>query len=370
MSPEHRVYVGTYTESIRFGTGELFQGRGEGIHLYRMDPASGELLPAGVAKGVKNPSYLCLDPTRRFLYAVNELKVHEEGEGGSVSAFSVNPSTGEPSLLNRQPTGGTDPCYVTTDNSGRHLMVANYSSGSVSVYPVLEDGSLAAASDFVQHEGSSVDPGRQNGPHAHSSVFDAANRFVHVCDLGTDRVVTYRFHADSGRLERKETESAQMKAGAGPRHLLFSADGRFAYVVNELDSTVTLCAHEEASGKLTPLESTSTLPADFRGENSCADLNMHPSGLFLYASNRGHDSIAIFGRDVASGRLTPVGYESTRGSTPRSFAIDPNGNILLVANQAGDNIVPFRIDTNSGRLQATGREVSIGTPVCVKIVEV
>lgn len=369
MSPAFRVYVGTYTEAIRFGTGELFQGRGEGIHLYGLDPGNGELVSAGVAKGVKNPSYLCLDPTGRFLYAVNELKVHDEGEGGSVSAFAVNASTGEPTFLNRRPTRGADPCYVTTDASGRHVMVANYTSGSVSLYPVLTDGSLGAASDFVQHEGSSVDTERQRGPHAHSSVFDAANSFVYVCDLGTDRVVAYRFHADSGKLERQEAQSATMKAGAGPRHLVFSPDGRFAYVVGELDSTVTLCTHDERSGKLEPVESFSTLPADFRGENSGADLNMLPSGAFLYASNRGHDSIAIFRRDAASGRLTLVGHESTQGKTPRSFAIDPTGSLMLVANQGSDNIVPFRIDAKSGRLEATGRVTKVGTPVCVKIVE-
>lgn len=364
MSSKTLIYVGTYTEAIRFGTGELFQGKGEGIHVFEVDLESGALAEAGVIRGVKNPSYLCFDQSGEHLYAVNELKSHEGGDGGTVSAFFV--SEGGLTLLNRLPTRGTDPCHVAMDNDGRYVTVANFMSGSVSVYPVQSDGSLAAASDFVQHSGSSVNPARQSGPHAHSCVFDAANSFVFVPDLGQDRVVAYRFDPSRGKIEEAGEAGATLKPGAGPRHIVFSSDNAFAYIVNELDSTITICSYDPGSGRLSVTESVETLPGGFSGESSCAEISLHPNGRFLYASNRGHDSIVIFARDQSNGRLNLLGHMSAGGQIPRNFAIDPTGVLMLVANQASDNIVPYRIDPETGMLEPTGRVTQVGTPVCVK----
>jgi len=366
MASEILIYVGTYTEAIRFGTGELFQGQGEGIHIFSVDLTSGALEPVNVVKGVKNPSYLSFDPSGRFLYAVNELKSYEGGDGGTVSAFSVSADGRDLGFLNLRPTRGTDTCHVATDNDGRFAMVANFMSGSVSVYPIGTDGKLGKASDFVQHTGSSVNPARQAGPHAHSSVFDPANRFVFVPDLGADRVVAYRFDSAAGKIAETKGAGAVLEPGSGPRHIAFSPDGRFAHIVNELDSTVTVFAYNGETGGLSKLQTVTTLPDGFAGENSCADLNVHPTGKFLYASNRGHDSVVAYKRDAQSGRLTLIGHESSGGKTPRNFAIDPTGALMLVANQASDNIVAYLIDRDTGVLKPTGHVTAVGTPVCVK----
>lgn len=361
-----RIFVGTYTETIRFGTGELFQGKGEGIHLFDVDLSTGSLEPVNVVRGVKNPSYLTFDPTGRYLYAVNELKSYEGGDGGTVSAFSVGASGTELSFLNLQPTRGADPCFVTTDQEGRHVMVANFMSGSVSVFPIHDNGSLGGAIGFVQHEGASVHPARQTGPHAHSTVFDAANRFVFVPDLGMDRIVAYRFDSSTGRITESKEGGTVLKAGAGPRHIVFSPDGSFAYIVNELDSSITACSYQTETGGLRTIQSISTLPADFSGKSTCADITMLPSGEFLYASNRGHDSVAIYRRDRESGKLTLVGHESSGGRTPRNFVIDPTGRLMLVANQDSGTIVSYRIDEATGALRRTGEVAEVGTPVCIK----
>lgn len=365
MAQAARVFVGTYTESMRFGTGELFEGQGEGIHVFELDPEAGELTPVNVVRGVRNPSFLCFDRSGDHLYAVNELKRHDKGEGGTVSAFSVRGDGTDLSFLGLQPTGGTDPCHVSIDNSGRYVMVANYMSGSVSVYPRRADGSLERASAFVQHSGSSVDSNRQEGPHAHSSVFDAANRFVFVSDLGADRVIAYRFDSATGGITEEDGGGIGMEPGAGPRHIVFDADGAFAYVVNELHSTVTVCRFYPESGRLEQIQSRSTLPAGFSGDNDAAGIELHPSGSFLYVSNRGDESIATFRRDPASGELELVGHVACGGETPRHFALDPTGSLLLVGNQGSDSIVAFRIDPSTGLPEATGRATTVGTPVCI-----
>ena len=370
MSSETRVYVGTYTEAIRFGTGEIFQGKGEGIHIFRLDRETGALEEIDVARGVKNPSFLCLSSDARFLYSVNELKTDDGRDGGMVSAFSVDPAAGSLKFLNTQPTRGGDPCHVTMDSQGTHVVVANYTGGSIAVYPIESDGRLGAASSFVQHEGSSVNKNRQAGPHAHSGVFDAESRFLHVPDLGQDKVVCYRYDGANGRVSEEAAASLSIDPGAGPRHLVFSPDGRFAYVINELSSTITICRHEPSSGAMSSVGSVSTLPPDFDGESSCADIHMHPTGRYLYASNRGHDSIAIFRRDASSGALEMIGHEPTQGLVPRNFVLDREGSLMLVANQSSDNIVPFKIDASTGLLRPTGAITRVGTPVCVTIVEV
>jgi 6-phosphogluconolactonase len=364
-----RVFVGTYTEPILFGTGKILQGKGEGIYVGHLDRSTGRLEIAGKTTGIVNPSYLALDLTNRFLYAVNELKTYEGKPTGTVSAFAVDPSTGALRFLNRQLTHGTDPCHVVVDARREHVFVANFMSGSVSVYPVRDDGSVGEASDFVAHQGSGIDPSRQQGPHAHSVTLDAANRYAFVPDLGLDRLMAYRFDRERGMLEPNAVPWIKMKPGAGPRHVSFHPGGRFAYLVNELDSTVAALAYDSSAGTFELLQTVPTLPEGFAGGSTCADIQVSPSGAFLYASNRGHDSIAIWRIDPRGGTLACVGHEPTQGLTPRSFAIDPTGTLLLVANQDSDTLVTFRIDSASGALRSTGHVAQVPTPVCVKIVD-
>ena len=360
------VYVGTYTEPILFGTGQILQSKGEGIYRFDME-GEGAARPAWLKKGVKNPSYLELSPSGRFLYAVNELKEYKGEKSGAISAFALDAKGGEPSFINSRPTGGTDPCHVAVDPSGKHAVVSNYMSGSVAVFPLLADGSLGEASDFRQHSGSSVNAARQSGPHAHSAVFDPDNSHVFVSDLGTDELVVYAWNSERGRIERRDELCYKAKPGKGPRLLVLHPRAPFAYIVNELDSTLSALAWDSPAASFTEIQTISSLPTGFKGDNSCADLHLSPSGEFLYASNRGHDSIAAFAIDTRSGRLAAIGHFPTGGRTPRNFAIDPEGKILLAANQDSDNIVAFRLDPKKGSLEATGREIIVPTPVCVRI---
>ncbi len=343
------VYVGTYTTPP--------MGRAEGLYVYRLDPASGALAPVQTVPGVVNPSFLALDPQERFLFAVNEV------EQGTVSAFARDPAAGELTPLNEQPTHGAAPCHLSVDPTGRFVLVANYGSGEVAVFPVGPDGRLGAATDVVRHEGKSVHPQRQTGPHAHMIVPDPEGRHVLAADLGLDQVVVYRLDDTAGRLVPHGRFHAT--PGAGPRQLAFAGGGRFVYVVNELDSTLTACAYDPAAGTLRAIETVSTLPDGFAGENTCARVEVHPSGRFVYASNRGHHSIAIFAIEEATGRLTAVGHEPTGGRTPRHFALDPTGAWLLAANQGSDSIVTFRVDPATGRLAAAGPVAEAPTPVCL-----
>lgn len=366
MSMDTLVFVGTYTEPIRFGTGQVLEGKGEGIYAYRLDPSSGALKPSVVNAGITNPSYLAFDPSRRFLYAVNELKTYEGRPSGTVSAFAVEPATGKLTFLNKQLTHGTDPCHVVLDNKGSHAFVANFMSGSVCVLPVRLDGGLEPASDFVQHIGSGIDPKRQVGPHAHSVTLDAANRFAFVPELGFDKLMVYRFDKHRGLIEPHRVPWIKMKPGAGPRHVAFHPGGKFAYLVNELDSTIAALAYDRRTGTFRYIGCVPSLPDGFDGASTCADIQISPSGRFVYASNRGHDSIVVYRIESRTGRLTYVEHQSTGGKTPRSFGIDPSGSFLLAANQDTDTVVTFRIDARSGRLQPTGHVTQVPTPVCIK----
>jgi 6-phosphogluconolactonase len=366
MPRETLVYVGSYTAPIVFGTGQVFQGKGEGITILRMDQDSGALEPVSVMAGVANPSYLAFDHTGQFLYAVNELKSYQDRPTGTVSAFAVDPATGGLRFLNKQPTHGTDPCHVTVDTKRQHVFVANFMSGSVCVLPVRDDGGLGEACDFIQHQGAGIDPVRQTGPHAHSVTLDATNRYAFVPDLGLDKLFIYKFDAKRGMLEPNGVPWIKMKPGAGPRHVALHPGGGFAWLINELNSTVAALALDRETGALRELQIVSTLPEGFRGENTCADVQISPSGGFLYASNRGHDSIAIFRVDQRTGRLRHVGHAAALGKTPRNFRIDPTGRFLLVANQDSDSIVTFRIQARTGMLSPTGHGAHVPTPVCVR----
>ena len=351
------VYIGTYT-----------RGRREGIYVYRMDGSSGALERAADAVVIDDPSFVTIDPQRRYLYAVSESSEVADTPSGVVSAFSIDSKTGGLTSLGRQSTGGEGPCHLTVDATGKSLLVANYGSGSVCVLPIRDDGRLGQATDFVQHQGSSADPRRQTGPHAHSVTVDAANRFVFAADLGLDQVLVYRLDADRGKLTPNDDPQVQLKPGAGPRHFDFHPNGVFAYVINELDSTITAFDYDAAAGTLSEIETVSTLPDGFAGVSHCADVHVSPSGRFLYGSNRGHDSIVIFEIDRDTGRLDYVGHEPTQGRTPRNFAIDPTGTFLLAANQDSDTVVTFRIDERTGLLDPAGHVAEVPMPVCLKLV--
>ncbi len=368
MAGDLFVYIGTYTEPIRFGTGKVLQGKGEGIYVYRMDQASGALELIETATSIPNPSYLAFDSSRQFLYAVNELKTYDGKPTGTLSAFAVDPRTGKLVFLNKQPTHGTDPCHVAVDTKRRYAFVANFMSGSVCVLPVFDDGSLGEVSHHIQHEGSSVDPVRQAGPHAHSVTLDPADRFAFVPDLGMDRLLVYRFDPERGMLEPHAVPWVNLKPGAGPRHLAFHPDGRLAFLINELDSTLVVASYDGQKGTFEVRQTVSTLPEGFHGENTCADIQVSPTGTFIYGSNRGHDCIVIYRIDRRTGWLTLVGHEPTRGRTPRNFGIDPSGTFLLAANQDSDTVVAFRINRHTGVLQPTGGMTQVPTPVCVKFV--
>lgn len=349
------VYFGTYT-----------RGDSKGIYLGKFDPQSGKLEDIELAGETANPSFLALHPTKPLLYAVGELGSFAGKKVGAVSAFSIDPATGRLSLLNQQSSGGAGPCYVAVDRSGGNVLVANYSGGSVACLPIQADGKLAEAASFHQHEGSSVDPRRQQGPHAHSINLDPTNRFAIAADLGLDKLLIYRFDAERGTLEPNDPPFAAIAPGAGPRHFDFHPNGRYAYVVNEMGSTVTALRYDAERGALETMQPVPTLPRGFDGPNTTAHILVHPSGKFVYASNRGHDSIAVFAVEESTGKLRPAGHASTHGKVPRNFGIDPTGRYLLAANQDTDNVVVFRIDPATGQLEATGQEVRVPVPVCVK----
>jgi 6-phosphogluconolactonase len=352
-----RLYVGTYTA-----------GGSKGIYTLDLDLSTGALTPPTLAAESPDPSFLAIHPDRRFLYAVNELSTFQGASSGAVSAFAIEPGTGKLKFLNQQPSRGAGPCYIVTDRGGKNVLVANYGGGSVAVLPIRPDGRLGEATAFVQHQGSSANPQRQEAPHGHSINLDRANRFALAADLGLDKILVYRFDPAAGTLTPNTPPAAALDAGAGPRHLAFHPDGRYAYVINEIASSVTAFAYDPDHGTLRALQTISTVPEGAPASNSTAEVVVHPSGKFLYGSNRGHDSIAVFAIDPATGRLSLVGHQATGGKTPRNFAIDPTGTYLLAENQQSNSIVVFRIDPQTGALQATGQTASVPSPVCIRMI--
>jgi 6-phosphogluconolactonase len=355
----YRVYFGTYTDATS-----------KGIYVSRFDSRTGKLDEPELAAKTKSPNFLAVHPNRRFLYAVGEMTVLKGKPAGAVNAFSIEPKTGKLTLLNQQPSGGLGPCHLTVDAKGRCVLVANYSSGSVASLPILKDGSLGAPVSTIQHTGSSINPKRQTGPRAHFIATDPANRFALTCDLGVDKVFVYRLDPKRASLTANDPPFGVVAPGSGPRHLAFSPNGKFAYVINELNSTLTVFSYDAKRGALKEIQSVATLPEKFEGQNYCAHVLVHPSGKFVYGSNRGHDSIAVFAVDPKSGKLMFVEHQPTQGKTPRNFAIDPSGSWLLAENQASDCVVVFRIDSQTGRLKATGQTVTVGAPVCAVFVPV
>ena len=352
---EYLLFVGTYTAN-----------ESKGIYVYRFVPASNKLTPQGLVAETANPSFLTIDATGRFLYAVNELEKYKGESSGSVSAFVIDRKRAKLSLLNEVSSRGTDPCYVSMDQSGKYVLVANYGSGSVAVFPVLKDGSLGKVTSFVQHTGSGPDRERQEGPHAHWIGVAPDNRFAMAVDLGIDQVLVYRFSEKTGTLSPNHPASVAMEPGSGPRHLDFHPNGKFVYVLSELQSRINVFSYDSRQGTLQPLQHIATVPKEFSGINYPAEIRVHPNGKFLFASNRGHDSIVVFSVDQEKGTLSLVGHFSTQGKKPRNFEIDPSGANLFVANQESGNVVIFNIEQTTGKLTPTGQVLHIDSPVCLK----
>lgn len=356
---KYHVYIGTYTGA-----------KSKGIYLGELDLASGALTIKGLAGEAVNPSFVAIHPNQKFLYAVGEVDNFDKKKTGGVSAFAIDPKTGNLTLLNQQSSGGAGPCHLVVDKAGKNVLVANYSGGSVASLPIGDDGKLKEPASVIQHKGSSVNADRQKQPHAHSINLDAANKFAIAADLGLDKLLVYQFDPAKGTLTPHEPPSAPVAPGAGPRHFTFSPDGKFGYVINEMGNTVTAFSYDPAKGTFKEIQAIPTLPKDFTGKSYTAEVVAHPSGKFLYGSNRGHDSIAIFAVDPDSGKLTAAGHEPTKGKTPRNFAIDPTGTYLLAENQGSGTIVVFRIDAKTGALKQVGDPVSVPGPVCVRFAPV
>jgi 6-phosphogluconolactonase len=352
-SSHYYIYVGTYTGP-----------NSKGIYAFRYDASQLALEPLGVVGEMPRPSFLALSPDRRFLYAVSELGNDGKSEG-YVYAFAIEPATGKLAFLNRQPSGGGGACHLVVDKSGKFLLVANYGSGSAASFPLKLDGSIGDRISKIQFEGSGPNAGRQRGPHAHAVVLSPDNRFVFVPDLGTDHVQILRFDSSNGSLARNTPAKVAVKAGAGPRHFTFSPDERFAYLLGEMGSLVVAFRYDSSTGGLTEIQSASTLPDGFTGENNSAEIVVDPGGRFLYASNRGHDSIAVFSIDRKTGKLERTQIESAQGRTPRNFTIDPIGRHVLVAGQDSNRIALFNRDAQTGKLTFVGKSVDVPSPVCL-----
>lgn len=351
------VFFGTYTGP-----------KSQGIYLCEFDAETGQLGPAQLAVRTRNPTFLALDSTGRLIYAVNEIDDFGGRKSGAVSAFRLDPGTGRLTFINEQPSGGSGPCHLAVARNGKCLLVANYGSGSVAVLPLESDGRLDKPSASIQHHGSSINPQRQEGPHAHFITWDPENLRVLTCDLGLDRVLLYVLNPAKLDLTPNDPPFFDVKPGSGPRHLAFAPSGRFVYVLNEIASTLTCCSYEPQSGRVEEFQTASTLPEAFRSVNTCAEIQVHPSGKFIYASNRGHNSIAVFAVDQRTGRVRLVQNEPSGGKTPRHFSLDPTARWLLAENQDSDGVSVFSVEAASGRLAPAGISQQIGAPVCAVFV--
>jgi 6-phosphogluconolactonase len=345
---ENYLLIGTYT------------GKGEGIYVYRFNSITGDFDSVNMIK-TSNPSFLAVSPDERFVYAVHEDA--NNGKGGDIAAFSFNKEQGKLSFINQQLSGGDHPCYVSVDKTGKWIAAANYTSGSLSILPVAKNGGVDAATTVIQHEGYSVNADRQKGPHAHCAIFSKDNKYLFAADLGIDKLMIYAFDDKTGKLT--EANPVMTEAGAGPRHVTFSPNNKYAYLIEELTGSVS--AYRYANGKFELVQNISALPPDYMGPIGSADIHTSADGKFLYASNRGEsNTIAIFQINQKTGWLTLVGHQSTLGKTPRNFNFDPTGNFLLAANQNSDEVVVFKVDKKTGMLADSGKRIKVGNPVCIK----
>jgi 6-phosphogluconolactonase len=354
------VYVGTYTQ--RYGH---VDGKGEGIYIFSYDAADGSLSPVGVASGITDPAFLALSPNQRFLYCVNETFELDGRPGGGVSAFAIDPSTGALSLLNRQPSHGALPCFLAVDATWSMVIVANHDGPSTVAYPIQADGSLGGASSIVPHAGTSHQTAHPGEPHPHAVVLDSRNRFALVPDKGLDQILTYRIDPSAATLAPNDPPYLAVQGGTAPRHLAFHPSERFAFVTNEVGSTVTSFAFDSETGALREIHTVPSVPASFTGPNHTAAIRVHPNGRFVYMTNRGHDSIASFAVNDATGRLTPLGHTPIDGWS-RHIHFDAAGRLLLVAHQNANTIAPFAVDPDNGTLTPTGAVTHTPTPVCLQ----
>ncbi len=347
-----RVFVGTYT-----------RGDSKGIYTYVLDTAAGTLRPEGLAGETPNPSFLALHPSGNFLYACGEL----EKSDGSLTAFKIDSATGKLERLNNVSAGGTSTCHANVSRNGQFVVLANYGSGSCAAFALGADGKIGERTAYHQHSGSSMDSkGRQGGPHAHSVNFDKLNKHVIVADLGLDQVKVYNFNSATGAMVPNEPPFTKVAPGSGPRHFTFHPSGKFAYVINEMNCTVTAFQWDAKKGTLKEIETATTLPEPWKRGYSTAEVVAHPNGRFLYGSNRGHNSLAVFQINAATGKLKSVENKPTEGKTPRNFAIDPTGHYLIAANQDSNSLVLFRINQMSGVLDQLGAPIAAPSPVCVR----
>lgn len=355
---ESGFYIGTYSE-----------GKSKGIYHAVLSSDGNKLSSLTLAAESANPTFLAMHPNKPWLYAINEIGNFEGKRSGSISAFEIDPGNSALRLLNRKTSVGTGPCHLSVDAAGKTVLAANYSGGSVVTVPILEGGLLGEPASFCQHTGSSINPQRQKEPHAHGIYPDKSSRFALVADLGLDKVLVYSFDAAKGTLSTNQVGGIQTTPGAGPRHLAFHPNNRFVYSINELQSTITAFEWNEQQGALKEIHTVTTLPEGFKGDNSTAEIQIHPLGKFLYGSNRGHDSIAVFQVDIETGKLTQVQVQSSGGKSPRSFSLDPTGRFLLAANQGSGNVVPFKVNPTDGRISVWGEELKVPSPVCVLFVK-
>lgn len=362
------VFVGSYSEPILQGTGEIIAGRGQGLYVCRFDRKKGALALQHVVQGERNPSYLALDSNQRRLYVVNELKSYEGQASGALSAFALDAASGHLTLLNRRATGGTDPCHVCVAPGDSHVAVANYSGGSLSLFPIRKDGSLGECGDFVRHAGSSVNPARHQEPHVHQVLFDPMNGQLLAPDLGLDQVVRYQVDFLKNRLLPIRNAPMTVTPGAGPRHGVFHPNSQRYYLICELDSTIRVFDRDDTRSGWLEIQAISTLPAGFSGESSCAAIRITPDGQHLIGSNRGHDSLAIYRIQDTDGTLDLVGFQPTGGQTPRDFDMDSTGDYIIVGNQASDSVIVYRFIRDTGKMAEVSR-LEIPTPICIKIVD-
>lgn len=353
------VYLGTFANSDS-----------KGIYVCQFDSDTGELTVPELAAESRDPNFIAIDPDRRFLYAVGEFSPSDTEKGGSASAFSICGKTGKLSPINQVSSCGTTPCHAAVDRSGRYLLVSNYSSGSLTVFPIETNGSLANASTFIQHAGSSVNPDRQTTPHVHSITLDAANQYALAADLGLDQIAIYRFNASNGKLEPNvKMPQISLPPGSGPRHFAFHPSGDYGYIINEMANTIVAFKYLRDDGVLHKIQSITTIPQGYDPATYTSEIQVHPSGKFLYGANRGHDSIATFAIEQDSGKLSPVDIQACGGNWPRHFSIDPTGKWLLVANERSSQVVVFGIDQETGRLAGNGKKNSVPAPACIRFLQ-
>ena len=357
LSSRYSMYVGTYTH-----------GKSKGIYIFDFDAISGKLELKGISSELENPAYLCVSKNNKYLYAVMEVREFQGEASGAVGAYSIDSKTGLLKLINIQSTKGKDPCHLCIDGTGKYLFAANYNEGTFSVYPLGNEGQIGTISSIFRHKGSGPVKPRQEEPHVHYVTLTPDEKYLCAVDLGIDRINIYSFTPGNGCPLIKEARPVTVKPGSGPRHMDFSPNNKFTYLLTELSSEVVVFEYNCHGAAFNQIQCISTLPSGFEGSNYCAAIHISPCGNYLYASNRGHDSIAIFRIISASGKLEPVSHIPTRGIFPRDFAIDPTGRFLFAANQDSDTIIPFAIMPDSGLLEQTGNVIEIPNPVCIKII--